>query len=42
MPQCRGRPGPGSRSGWVGDPGEGGWDGGLVDVKPGKGIALEM
>ena len=26
MPQCRGIPGPGSRSGWVGEQGEGGGD----------------
>ena len=26
MPQCRGMPGPGSRSGWVDEQGKEGWD----------------
>jgi hypothetical protein len=42
MPQCRGMPGPGSRSGWVGEPGVGGGDRGFSEGKPGKGITLEM
>jgi hypothetical protein len=29
MPQCRGMPGPGSGSGWVGEPGNGGGIGGF-------------
>jgi hypothetical protein len=42
MPQCRGMPGPGSRSGWVGEQGEGGGDRGFSEGKPGKGITFEM
>jgi hypothetical protein len=40
--ECRGMPGPGSRSGWVGDQGEGGEGGGLFEGKQGKGITFEM
>ena len=40
--QCRGMPGQGSRSGWVGEQGEGGWEGGFLEGKPGKGITFEM
>jgi hypothetical protein len=41
MPQYRGMPGPGSRSGWVGEQsGERGW--GFLVRKLGKGIAFEM
>jgi hypothetical protein len=29
MLQCRGMPGQGSRSGWVGEQGKGGWDRGV-------------
>jgi hypothetical protein len=29
MPQCRGMPGQGSRSRWVGEQGKGGWDKGF-------------
>jgi hypothetical protein len=39
MPQCRGMPGQGSWSGWVGDQGGGGWDRGFSE---GKGITSEM
>jgi hypothetical protein len=39
MPQCKGMPGPGSRSGWVGEQGE---DRGVFKEKPGKGIIFEM
>jgi hypothetical protein len=37
-------PGTGSRSGWVDEHGEGGWDGGecFSDGKPGTGITFEM
>ena len=40
MPQCRGMPGPGSGSGWVGEQGEGEEIGGgcFSERKPGKGI----
>jgi hypothetical protein len=41
MPQYRGMPGPGSRSGWVGEQGEGGRDS-FLEWKPGKGITFEM
>jgi hypothetical protein len=34
--------GQGSRSGWVGEQGEGGWDRGFSEGKPGKGITFEM
>jgi hypothetical protein len=42
MPQYRGMLGPGSRSGWVGEQGEGTWDRGFSEGKPGKGITFEM
>jgi hypothetical protein len=42
MPQYRGMPGPGSRSGWVGEQGEGGGDRGFSEGKLGKGITFEM
>ena len=42
MPQYRGMSGPGSRSEWVGEQGEGGGDRGFSERKPGKGIAFEM
>ena len=38
MPQCRGPPGPGSGSEWVGEQG----DGRFSEGKPGKGITFEM
>ena len=41
MPQCRGMPGQGSRNGWVGEQGEGGWDRGFSEGKAGKGITFE-
>jgi hypothetical protein len=37
MPPCRGMPGPGSGSGWVGEQGEGGGGMGFLEGKPGKG-----
>jgi hypothetical protein len=36
------RPGPGSRSGWVGEQGEGGGDRGFSEGKLGKEITFEM
>jgi hypothetical protein len=42
MPQYRGMPGQESRSGWVGNQGERGGDGGFSERKLGKGIAFEM
>jgi hypothetical protein len=42
MPQYRGMPGPGSRSGWVGEQGEGEEDRGFSEGKLGKGITFEM
>jgi hypothetical protein len=42
MPQCRGMPGPGSRSGWVGEQGKWGEDREFSEGKPGKGIIFEM
>jgi hypothetical protein len=42
MPQYRVMPGPGSRSGWVGEQGEGGEDRGFSEGKLGKGITFEM
>jgi hypothetical protein len=42
MPQCRGMPGPGSRSGWVGEQGKRRRDRGVSEGKPGKGIIFEM
>jgi hypothetical protein len=41
MPQYRGMPGPGSRSGWVGEQGKGRVRR-LLEKKVGKGIAFEM
>jgi hypothetical protein len=35
-------PGPGSRSGWVGEQEEEGGDSGFLEGKPGKGIIFEM
>ena len=42
IPQYRGMSGPGSRSEWVGEQGEGGEDRGFSERKPGKGITFEM
>jgi hypothetical protein len=43
MPQCRGMPGPGSRSGWVGEQGTaGGGHSGFLEGKPGRRITFEM
>jgi hypothetical protein len=42
MPQIRGMPGHGSRSGWVGEQGEGAWDREVSEEKPEKGITFEM
>ena len=42
MPQYRGMPWPGSRSGWVGEQGEVGEDRGFSERKLGKGIPFEM
>jgi hypothetical protein len=42
MPQYRGIPGPGSRSGWVGEHREGERDRGCLEGKTGKRITLEM
>jgi hypothetical protein len=42
MPQCSEIPGPGSRSGWVGEHREWGWDKGFSEGKPGKGLTFEM
>jgi hypothetical protein len=42
MPQDRGMSGPRSRSGWVGEQGEGRGDKGFSKGKPGKGITFEM
>ena len=42
MPQSKGIPGLGSRSGWVVDQGEEGCDRGFSEGKPGKGITFEM
>jgi hypothetical protein len=41
MSQCRGMPGPGSRSGWVREQGEGGYRG-FLERKLREGIAFEM
>jgi hypothetical protein len=35
-------PGPGSRSGWVGEQGEEGWGRGFLEGKSGKEITFEM
>jgi hypothetical protein len=42
MSQYRGIPGPGSRSGWVGEQEGGGEDRGFSEGKLGKGITFEM
>jgi hypothetical protein len=42
MPHYRGMPGPGSRSGWIGEQGEGEVDRGLLKGKLGKEIIFEM
>ena len=42
MPQCRGMPGQGSRSGQLGEQGEGGRDRAVLEGKPGKGATFEM
>jgi hypothetical protein len=42
MPQCRGMPGPGSGSGWVGEQGEEKGGRGFSEGKLGKGITFEM
>ena len=42
MPQYRGIPGPRSRSGWVGEQGEGRGDGEGLEGKLGKGITFEI
>jgi hypothetical protein len=42
MPQYRGMPGPGSRSGWVREQGEEGGNRGFSEGKLGKGITFEM
>jgi hypothetical protein len=42
MPQYRGMPGQGSRSGWMTDQGEEGWDREFSEGKPGKGTTFEM
>jgi hypothetical protein len=41
MPQCRGMPGQGSRSGWVGEQGEGRIMG-ASEGKPRKGIIFKI
>jgi hypothetical protein len=42
MPQYRGMPGPGSRSGWVGEQGYGERNRGFLEGKLVKGITFEM
>ena len=42
MPQYKGMPGPGSRSGCAGEQEEVGGDRGFGEGKPGKGIMFEM
>jgi hypothetical protein len=42
MPQYRIMPGPGSRSGWVGEQDEGEGERGFSERRLGKGITLEM
>ena len=42
MPQCRGMPGQGSRSGWVGEHREGDGDLGFIEGKLGKGVIFKM
>jgi hypothetical protein len=40
MPQYRGMPGPGIRSGFVGEQGEVGWNRGFSERKIGNGVAF--
>jgi hypothetical protein len=42
IPQCRGMPEQGNRSGWVGEQGEGEGDREFSDGEPGNGITFEM
>ena len=42
MPQCRGIPGQGSKSEWIGEQGERGCNWGFFGGNPGKGITFEM
>jgi hypothetical protein len=42
MPRYRGMPGPGMRCGWAGKQGEGEWDWGFSEGKPGKQTIFEM
>jgi hypothetical protein len=42
MSQCRRMPRQGSRSWWVGEQGERGWDRGFSERKPEKDITFEM
>ena len=42
MSQCRGMPGTGSRSGWVGEQREEERDRGFSEGKPRKGITFDM
>jgi hypothetical protein len=42
MPHCRGMPGSGSGSGWVGEQGKGVGDSRYLEGKPVKGITFEM
>jgi hypothetical protein len=42
MPQYRGVPGPGSRSGWVGEQGEGEGVGVGLKGEPGKAMAFKV
>ena len=42
LPQNREMPGPGNRSGWIGEQGKGGGDRGFSERKLGKGITFEM
>jgi hypothetical protein len=42
MPQYRRMPGTGSRSGWVGEQGEGGGNRRFSEEKPVKGITFKM
>jgi hypothetical protein len=42
MPQYRGMSGPGSRSGYIGEKGEGDGDRRFLEGKLGKGITFEM
>ena len=42
MSQCRGMPGQGSGSGWVGAQEKGGWEREFLEGKLGKGETFEM